>query len=127
MEPYHDGLVAFSKTNNGRNVATLFCRKGRKLRLLLTLRLPEKPFNPQKAIDGSFVTLFGVEIPNSKISGRIEKQNFLFEFELPPLQDLNKGQSEGMSAAGAWRFLFSHDIPKDQFSTHAKLAARNCI
>ena len=38
LEPYKNGLIAVSKTKNLENTATLFCRKDRTLRLLLSLQ-----------------------------------------------------------------------------------------
>jgi hypothetical protein len=50
LEPYKNGLIGVSKTKNSANTATLFCRKDRTLRLLLSL---QNRFNlsPVESID----------------------------------------------------------------------------
>jgi hypothetical protein len=84
------------------------------------------------------VSLFGSDIPQENISGRVEKQGVRLEFKLPLDFDpavpksqvfvIKPGEKfKGMTALGANRFWYYHDLPDKNFATISKLVAKNCI
>jgi hypothetical protein len=86
LEPRGDGLIAASKTRNGDNLATLFCRKDRALRLSVESR---NPFVADVSIDSilkqwQIASLFHADIPLANISARLSRGRLTLEVLLPP-------------------------------------------
>jgi hypothetical protein len=86
LEPRGDGLVAVSKTRNGENSATLFCRKDQVLRLSIDL---PNPFAVDVGVDWirkqwQNASLFDVDIPLKNISARLGRGRLVLEVLLPP-------------------------------------------
>jgi hypothetical protein len=136
LEPYKDGIIAVSKTRNGENVATLICLKDRVVRLSIAVPNRSGRTSLEGIVEGSTVDLFGSEIPVENISIRIDGQWIRMDFRLPPGLDPNSPQStrlipgtklKGMSASGATRFWFYHDLPDSNFIVVTRLVGRNCI
>jgi len=134
LEPYKSGLVAASRTRNAENVATLFCRKDRVLRLLLSL--PTHLTSAESVLENPMVNLFGTDIPKEGISARIENATLKIEFQLPadinpdtPKSSLYQPGSKmkGMGTIGANRFWFYHRLPDRRFRDIARLVRRNCF
>lgn len=135
FEPYKDGLIAFSKSLGGEKTATLFCRKNEnRLRLFLSQPIAT---NVTAGRDEflAFVTnvpdarLFGFQIPDSDVSGRIKDGALILEFKLPPSIDAEtEAASFGLSggADASVRPLFKQALPFENFNTYARLILRNC-
>jgi hypothetical protein len=85
FEPYREGLIAVSKTRNGENTATLFCRKEtRAVRLLITSPYSSSDTNVDTLIKPAVgVSLFGAEVPTQNVSGRVDHGRFMLEIQLP--------------------------------------------
>jgi hypothetical protein len=86
LEPRGDGLVAVSKTRNGDNSTTLFCRKDRIVRLSIDSR---NPFTADVSIDWIIkqwknASLFYADIPLQNISARLSRGRLIMEVLLPP-------------------------------------------
>jgi hypothetical protein len=136
LEPYKNGLIAVSKTKNSENTATLFCRKDRTLRLLLSL-INRFNLSIESIIDNpTTVNLFGTDIQNENISARIEQGFIKIEFKLPDGLDpeapkstvyIPGTKSKGLGADGPYRYWFDHDLPDKGFKQVSKLVRRNCI
>lgn len=137
LEPYKDGIIAVSKTLNLENTATLFCRKDRILRLLISSPARSNPDEAIKSItDNPMVNLYGTDIPKENISARFEQKTIKIEFKLPIGMSAETPKStlyvtgtklEGMTAVGANRFWFYHALPDRNFDQMLKLVSRNCI
>jgi hypothetical protein len=128
LEAYRDGLIAVSKTRNEQEVATLFCRKGKSLSLLLSIPYfgsANDDLSP--IINGATVDVFGTEIPSSNISAKIEKNHLVFEFRLPSEFKIKNDATYGMGAVGSFRQLYYHDFPARNFLTYLRLVSRNCF
>jgi hypothetical protein len=80
-----DGLVAISKTRNGENSATLFCRNDKALRLLIDSPNPFADVSIDRFIKlWRNASLFDADIPLQNISARISRGRLVLEVLLPP-------------------------------------------
>jgi hypothetical protein len=80
-----DGLVAISKTRNGENSATLFCRKDKALRLLIDSPNPFADVSVDWFIKlWRNASLFSADIPLQNITARISQGRLVLEVLLPP-------------------------------------------
>jgi hypothetical protein len=135
FEPYKDGLIAFSKTSGGEKTATLFCRKNdNRLRLFLSQPIGSNVTASRDELL-RFVTnmpsasLFGFEIPDADVTGRIKDEALILEFKLPSSIDAAPEEaSYGLTggADAAVRPIFKQRLPYDNFNAYARLILRNC-
>ena len=126
LEGYKQGLVAYSRSQDGADTVTLFCRKGEgKLRLLTTV-----PGGADQALAkelaGEAVTFMGEEIDPPNIIPRISDNVLRIEFLLP--DDIKADPKEpGLVAVTMVDYpFFDHPTPVDNFDVDAALVRRNC-
>ena len=126
FEAYKDGLIAVSKTRNGENIATLFCRKDRALRLLIN-----SPYTSKYDYLGPFLkgkvkveaSAFGADISSENISGRVERGRLMLELLLPPSLNSSDNNLLPDGKNSAWylkKIQFDTPYPYDPTSAEWK-------
>jgi hypothetical protein len=102
LEAFQGGLIAQSRTRNGKNLATLFCRKDRAVRLLINSSIDQgdeeyvQTLLNSALLNGVDAELFGAHIPAQSISSHIEHGRLMLEIQIPPSLSTTSPVSESM-------------------------------
>lgn len=134
IEPYGNGVVAFSKTRDRKQTATVFCRNDQIPRLLLTLDAPGDPsdyLNLWSLVRGASV--FGNAVPRSDMTLKVSKGKALWEIALRTFNSkaIRSDQLSMVSTGDyaphvAWRYFYA-TLTADSLTQMARIALRNCI
>lgn len=134
IEPYGKGIVAFSKTRNKLQTATIFCRADRIPRLLLSLDAPDDPSiytNNWPSV--SSASAFNSTVARADMTFKVSHGKGLWELALRNF-DPSKVQAGNTMAVNTFDFAphvawgyFQADLNFDQLQPMARAALRNCL
>jgi hypothetical protein len=128
LEEYRGGVIAFSRRKDTKVTATIFCRRDRILKLMITMPYLLPFPDPSEFIKGLFFSAFGEDLNNDDLTNRLSNGNLMIEARLPPIERID-GSPKGFYAAGFTGVgtLFDQDISGRDLARHVRIVQRNCL
>jgi hypothetical protein len=135
IEPYGNGVVAFTRTKDGTQTATFFCKKDQIPRLLISDKWISKEFENLKSavdtLDG--LDVFGTTVPKNNVIAKLASTAPAFEVTLGKFRPSQLISEEQMRISGldhtghAYWDYFNYWLPLANAQTTMTIALRNCL
>ncbi len=133
IEPYGGGVVAYTKSKDKKETATLFCRRDKMLRLLITAPIFDNAVRLQEAItsleDG--LEVMDMKVPKESANVRIVNGLPALEIQLIGFDVRKIDASKDLAVHGDVPRVnapyFYHPLNGENLAGSVRVAARNCL
>jgi hypothetical protein len=131
IEPYHDGVIAFSKTQDETETATVFCRRYRTSRLLITAPMLKDGSHLREAVDAlEELDAMGLKIPKESIQIPTVNGVSALEFPLSGLDEKSISTLRDLQVWGGiphvYASYFYYPLTTQNAAAAFRVVGRNC-